>query len=443
MEITKDKVETKGNGEFPSVRTPKVESKPSDIKVGQVEVPSIRLSPEQIEEIHSDEYALMLFYATRVEPLSVAEIKKQLPEPEPKKAQSVLDRFVKVGLVHLTQDGKFYSNFPENYINYADYRYDCDLEAKKDNKVFKLMKEFTGSKEYWKNRSYFSMDAFYTEEQTKEMQEMFRQIKLKAKEYANENSKKKSIKGLFFRRMKFYDMMFSLLFAVFLTFGLTDSARAGGNDPTLMAKIVSYQEWISYLAQTYRAGGGNDPTAQTFSVPVTAQSAHAEPPGNSDGTSGIYAYNNDGAPGNSDGTSVIYAYNNDGAPGNSDGTSGVRVYMASYTDSEPMTDEDDSEAIFDNGMAEENGARNAGGGHDPTCQGPLGGGGHDPGDRGGRKLNCCIPASSGELVRVYSQQLCKAQILLFDFILCQQGGRSCAEIEMELYDILSKSSETK
>jgi hypothetical protein len=39
--------------------------KSESAKVVPAEVPSIRLSPEQIEEIHVDEYTLTLFYATR------------------------------------------------------------------------------------------------------------------------------------------------------------------------------------------------------------------------------------------------------------------------------------------------------------------------------------------------------------------------------------------
>ncbi len=271
MEAVTEKLEAKGNGKFSDVQSPKQASTPVDtnkvkaeVPVENVGVPSIRLSPEQIEEIHSDEYTRTLFYATRIEPLSLTEIKKQFPEPEPKKAQAVMDRFIKVGLIHITLDGKYYSNYPENYINYSNYRYDNDLEARKDGKVFELMKEYTGNKEYWKNKSYFSMDAFYTEEQTKEMQEMFLQIKLKAKEYANENAKTKSIKGLFFRRMKFFDMTFTILLAFFFTLGFSGKSFAGGNDPTIMM-LAAYQGEIAQQAML-RSGGGNDPTGQIMAL---------------------------------------------------------------------------------------------------------------------------------------------------------------------------------
>ena len=268
MALSKETLNGKEDVSRLAVQDPGIKSEKSDdIKtIANKDVPSIRLSPEQIEEIHADEYSLMLFYATRVEPLSLAEIKKQIPEPEPKKALSVMERFVNIGLVHITQEGKYYSNFPQNYINYSDYRYDNDLEAKKDNKVFRLMKEFTGNREYWKNKSYFYMDAFYTEEKTKEIQEIFHQIRLKAKDFANQNAKKKSIRGLFFRRLKFYDMLFSTLLVTLFLFGISQPATAkeGGNDPR--AKLTYYSDWIGYEFQTalLSEGGGNDPGGKAF-----------------------------------------------------------------------------------------------------------------------------------------------------------------------------------
>ncbi len=63
------------------------------------DVPSVRLSPEQIEEVHADEYSLVLFYATRMQPMSIGEMKRQFVETEPKKAESVMERFLKAGLI--------------------------------------------------------------------------------------------------------------------------------------------------------------------------------------------------------------------------------------------------------------------------------------------------------------------------------------------------------
>lgn len=235
---------------------------PQNTENVQQEVPSIKLNPEQIEEIHADEYSLTLFYATRVEPLTVKQLKREFPEPEPRKAQSVMDRFLNVGLVQVNSEGAYYSNFPTNYINYSNYRYDGDLEAKKDAKVFQLMKEFTGKSEYWKDKSYFSMDAFFSEEQSKELSEMLKSIKLKAKEYANANAKKKSVKGLKFRRLKYYDMTFGILIAVvFGMFSPKTAYAGGGNDPVSILFKSNPAEAVELLYSVkISGGGGNDPT---------------------------------------------------------------------------------------------------------------------------------------------------------------------------------------
>lgn len=251
----------------PKASIPKDEAtKQETSRIVSNEVPSIRLSPEQIEEIHVDEYSLTLFYATRVQPLTLNEIKRQFAEPEPKKAQAVLDRFLRVGLVHLTAEGCYYSNFPDNYINYSHYRYDGDLEARKDAKVFELMKEFTGKTEFWKDKTYFSMDAFYSQEQSEELLEMFKAIRLKAKEFANENSKKKSIQGLRFRRMKFYDMTFAILLALSITLDFSPKASAGGNDPIINLFSQNPSEAWRYLKAARFSGGGNDPTTKMHFV---------------------------------------------------------------------------------------------------------------------------------------------------------------------------------
>ncbi len=245
-------------GQMSTVQSVSPNSKNVESKKQMADVPSIRLSPEQIEEIHADEYSLTLFYATRMQALSLNEVKRHFPEPEPKKAQSVMERYLKAGLIHKTDDDKYYSNYPENYINYSHYRYDCDLEAKKDAKVFQIMKEQTGKLDFWKDKSYFSMDAFYSDEQTRELQKLFTEIKVKAKNYANENAKKKSIKGLTFRRLKFFDMAFSFLICLILGLGFSSpsNALAGGNDPIGVAALG----WDVVAFEVARAGGGNDPT---------------------------------------------------------------------------------------------------------------------------------------------------------------------------------------
>lgn len=397
METVKEKLDFKSNGD--SSPQSKNVIKPT------TENTDIRLSPEQIEEIHTDEYSLLLFYATRVQPLSVAEIKKQFPEPEPKKVISVMERFVKAGLIHMTPDGKYYSNFPENYINYSDYRYDSDLEAKKDSKVFRLMKEFTGNREYWKNRTYFSMDAFYTEAQTKELQDMFFQIKTKAKEFANQNSKSKSILGLKFRRIKFFDMLFSMVFGFMMLLSVIPQAHAGGNDPTLPMRVMEYQEIIDIQLGDIRlaSGGGNDPTArQVFARSATFPTFEWQPHGISD-------YGQIKA--------MLVASDNKFAP---PVTPPVKV----------------GELILDGNNED------GGGGHDPTCADstPRGGGGHDPiGDKS-TIASCCIRSTQGKWISVSSSSLCLAQDLLFDLAICDQNKDGvCTDVENNLIEVLTKT----
>ena len=233
--------------------------------IAQEDLPSIRLSPEQIEEIHADEYSLKIFYATRVQALTLGEIKRKFPEPTPKKAQSVLSRYVECGLVHITNEGKYYSNYPRNYINYSDYKYDADLEAKKDAKVFELMKEFTGQPEYWSTKSYFSIDSFFTPEQTQELKAMFTEIKYKAKQFSNDNAMKGKVDGLNFRRLKFYDMILSVLLVIFVMAMPVKQAFAGNDPGQPMSRTniypISLDEFVDKLisGDVVAAGGGNDP----------------------------------------------------------------------------------------------------------------------------------------------------------------------------------------
>lgn len=196
------------------------------------EIKNIRLKPEQIEEINTDDYSLLLFNATRVEPLSLSQIKNYFPEPISKKAQSVMDRFISCGLVHITKEGKYYSNYPDHYIDYSLFRYDAILEAKKDARVFDLMKENCNSKTYWKDKSYFSEDGFFTDEQSKEIADALNEIRLKVKKYTSENRKTKKVSDLIFRRFKYYDMILGLMLALSFCFSsLPISAFAQGNDP--------------------------------------------------------------------------------------------------------------------------------------------------------------------------------------------------------------------
>jgi hypothetical protein len=143
------------------------------------------------------------------------------------------------------------------------------------------MKEFTGKSEFWQDKTYFSMDAFYSKEQSDELLEMFKAIRVKAKEFANENANKKSIDGLKFRRMKFYDMTFAILLAFMLSLGISTKSYAGGNDPVgVLFKTNPIAAW-NFMNVARFAGGGNDPTAMmSISNPSLMMALAADvPPG--------------------------------------------------------------------------------------------------------------------------------------------------------------------
>lgn len=240
---------------FDLIAPNRIGSTQPDLKPGEPKV--ISLAPEQVEEIHACDYSLLLFSATRIEPLSISEIKQQFPEPQPKKAQSVMDRFVSVGLVHVNKDGRYFSNYPHHYVNWGKYRYEADIVARKDAKVFQLVKEFFGIKEYWKDKTYFSIDAFYTPEQSAELREMFVAIKVKAKQFAQANAEAGKLKGSTFRRLKFFDMAFAFLMVLTISLGVVDKSYAGGSGTDPVSFSTSDKAMIDLLH--VHGGSGTDP----------------------------------------------------------------------------------------------------------------------------------------------------------------------------------------
>lgn len=357
----------------------------------------IRLTPEQIEEIHTDDYSLVLFYATRTQELSLSEIKRNFPEPTPQKAKSVLNRFISAGLVRKTENAKYYSNFPDGYVNYSNYRYDTDLEVFKESKIFQLMKQFTGVKEYWTNKTYFSMDAFFTDEQSEELQTMFHQLKMKAKKFAAENTDKKSVEGLKFRRIKFYDMFFSLMFA-FISFFL-GAQNVHANGLGSIESISLYQDVISYDAEVLMGGGGNDPTERYQDIlDRLIQSPNLSQTLNENLFSREFPIRAD----------ELFVNQS--------------IYVspaAGYV--EPI-------------LPLESLSFNPHGSQDLSCLHSDGGGGFDP--KGGSIAICCVPDLDGKSIPSYSVALCKTQSLLYEFARCQFGADTCREINAALEKLI-------
>ena len=247
----------------------------SETSVPLEDLPNVRLSSKQGEEIHTDEYSLKLFYATRICPMTLEEIKRRFPEPSPGKAQSVLNIYIDCELVHKTENGAYYSNYPDNYINYSDHKYDRNIEERKDTKIFETMKEHSGQKEYWETRSYFSIDSFFTPEQTKELQAMFKDIKYKAKQFVQKNARNKTLDGLKFRRIKFYDMILSVLFFVLVGTMPTQKALAG-NDPTQPYKLSDFIQVDPMMIVNHDPLGGKIVEADSTSADNTFDVAFVE-----------------------------------------------------------------------------------------------------------------------------------------------------------------------
>jgi len=100
--------------------------------------------------------------------------------------------------------------------------------------------------------------------------------------------KKKSVKGLKFRRIKFFDMFFAL--ALFLLVGGFASKSYAGNDPITKIVYENPEEALELL-HLANVGGGNDPTSRsTVSYSVGAgtlggggHDPRPVPPGNGGG----------------------------------------------------------------------------------------------------------------------------------------------------------------
>lgn len=107
--------------------------KPSD---DPRDIPCVRLNADQVVEITADDYSLKIFNLTRIKPVSVSEIISIEPEPESGDAGETIQRFLRVGLLQEVSDGRFYSKFPENYVNFTDHPYDEEFESDKDIRSF-------------------------------------------------------------------------------------------------------------------------------------------------------------------------------------------------------------------------------------------------------------------------------------------------------------------
>lgn len=121
----------------------------------------------------------------------------------------------------------------------------------------------------WFTLCIFASLSFFTPEQTSELKAMFQAIKFKSKQFAHDNAKKGKIDGLNFRRLKFYDMILSLLIVFIFGVVKINTAQAG-NDPGIFQKRLLADTNIypltvedlmqrMYEYQSYIVTDGNDP----------------------------------------------------------------------------------------------------------------------------------------------------------------------------------------
>ena len=243
-----------------SVRTfpEKPSNDPRDIKCA-------RFSPEQTEVIVASDYSLVLFHALRVESLSIEQIVEKFPEPEEGKARTIIDRLMELKIVKRQGFDKYVAVNSGDFPNFTDHKYDCDLEAEKDTKIFATMKEFAGIKEYWKTQSYFSADGFFTDEQTQEIKKMLLDVKFFVKNALKANEESGKIEGMIFRRHKFYDMVLSLI-AFVLILGSGEFSQAGndpgtlkGNQEAQLSPAMDSRKIIEKLLANPKRFASNDP----------------------------------------------------------------------------------------------------------------------------------------------------------------------------------------
>ena len=187
-------------------------------------------------EINYSHYTLKVFHATRIQKLSLRAVLENFGEPVEGAALTTLQRFVDVGLIYRDEEGGYFSNYPNHYVNFSNYRFDKELEAQKDAEVFERVKSHAGDREYWKGQTYFSQDGYMSKEHRDIINSKLVEVKELAKKFCEEDKMKKSIIGLVFCRLKFFNMKWAIvLMAMMFSMISADKALAGGsgNDPTI------------------------------------------------------------------------------------------------------------------------------------------------------------------------------------------------------------------
>lgn len=254
------------------------------------DIPCVRFTEAQTEEIMACDYSLMLFHATRVQALSVNDILERFKEPEIGVTELILSKFFELGIL-VKQGDKYYTAHPGNFPNFTNHTYDIDLETEKDAKVFALLKEHAGDREYWKTQNYFSTDGFFTDEQAQHIRKLLLDIKFYIKNTLKLNAESGTLEGKTFRRHKFYDLVIGLCaFLLIFTGGLKAQAS---NDPGSQIALSQKQfrealQNADRIIKRNREFSSNDPGGAIQRSSFESIDAQVQLASSSDGGYGIF-----------------------------------------------------------------------------------------------------------------------------------------------------------
>lgn len=264
---------------------------PSPPSTDPRDIACVRFSAEQAEEIMASDYTLKIFHATRIESLSMKDIVDNFGEPGDGVAQVILDRLVRVGVLEVKADSKYFTAYPGNFPNFTDHTYDLNLELNKDARVFKLMKENAGDREYWQTQSYFSTDGFFSDEQALEVRKRLMDLKFFIKNALKANMEEGTLKGKTFRRHKFYDLVLGSFLALFVFVGgKADASNDPGGQIAQTSQLQRMQnalKWAEQLRTLGKQFSSNDPGAPREQTASLWQSSLVWPASSSDGDYGL------------------------------------------------------------------------------------------------------------------------------------------------------------
>lgn len=202
----------------------------------------------QAAKVYASETSLKLYHLTKNHPQSLDELRAHFPTESAAEIKQILQGFIDASILKLSPSGRYEFLLPNTYLNFSKFRFNGQVEEKKDRSIFNLMKEHAGDRSFWEDQDYFTMDAFLTPEQAKEISQQLDIVREKAKLFANQNHGKEPT-TMNFRRIKFYNMIFGIAALLLLPFTALGQLATTGFDQPLLNSPISII-----------GGGGDDPT---------------------------------------------------------------------------------------------------------------------------------------------------------------------------------------